>query len=98
MGPVTSGKKAAGGIRKRARILTGMTDEIEAAWEAIHDALLPGWYLGRPSYHDERDEALVLRHEMRPAPRGTGLSYEVLSDASPYRSSFGFARLRSPVA
>jgi len=32
-----------------------MTD-LEAARDAIHDATPAGWYVGRPSYHDERDE------------------------------------------
>jgi hypothetical protein len=31
-------------------------DEIEAAWDAVFDALPAGWSVGRPSYHDERHE------------------------------------------
>jgi hypothetical protein len=31
-------------------------DDLDAAWAAVHDATPPGWYVGRPSYHDERDE------------------------------------------
>jgi hypothetical protein len=27
---------------------------LEAAWNAVHDALPAGWFVGRPSYHDER--------------------------------------------
>ncbi len=30
--------------------------DLEAAWNAVHDALPAGWYVGRPSYHDERRE------------------------------------------
>ncbi len=33
-----------------------MTDDREAAWAAGYDATPPGWYVGRPSYHDERHE------------------------------------------
>ena len=29
---------------------------LEAAWNAIHDAKPAGWYVGRPSYHNERRE------------------------------------------
>jgi hypothetical protein len=28
----------------------------EEAWYSVHDALPAGWYVGRPSYHDERRE------------------------------------------
>jgi hypothetical protein len=31
-------------------------DDLDAAWEAVHDATPPDWYVGRPSYHDERHE------------------------------------------
>jgi hypothetical protein len=31
-------------------------DELEAAWAAVHDAMPPGWFVGRPSYHDDRHE------------------------------------------
>jgi len=30
--------------------------DLEEAWNALHDALPKGWYVGRPSYHDERRE------------------------------------------
>ena len=30
------------------------TDDLNAAWEAVHDATPPDWHVGRPSYHDER--------------------------------------------
>ncbi len=36
-----------------------MASDLEAAWDAVHAALPPGWYVGRPSYHDERDERLL---------------------------------------
>jgi len=28
-----------------------MTD-LEAAWDAVHDATPPGWYIGHPGYND----------------------------------------------
>jgi len=28
--------------------------ELEDVWAALHDATPPGWFVGRPSYHDER--------------------------------------------
>jgi hypothetical protein len=33
--------------------------ELEAAWDALLAATPTGWYVGRPSYHDERDEWLL---------------------------------------
>jgi len=34
-----------------------MTDhDLDAAWAAVHDATPAGWYVGPPSYHDERHE------------------------------------------
>jgi hypothetical protein len=30
--------------------------DLSAAWDALHDATPTGWYVGRPSYHDEGDE------------------------------------------
>ena len=29
---------------------------MEDAWDAVHEATPAGWYVGRPSYHDERRE------------------------------------------
>ena len=31
-------------------------DDLEAAWDAVFDALPAAWSVGRPSYHDERHE------------------------------------------
>ncbi len=28
--------------------------DIEKAWSALHDATPKGWYVGRPTYYDER--------------------------------------------
>jgi hypothetical protein len=36
-----------------------MTSELEAAWDAFRAVLPPGWYVGQPSYHVERDEWLL---------------------------------------
>lgn len=34
-----------------------MTDEeVAAAWEELHDSTPAGWFLGRPSYDERRDE------------------------------------------
>ncbi len=41
--------------------------ELDAAWEAVHAALPVGWYVGRPSYHDERDE--WLQYAFHPSER-----------------------------
>jgi hypothetical protein len=30
--------------------------DLEAAWDAVHEATPAGWYVGRPSYHHERRE------------------------------------------
>jgi hypothetical protein len=34
-------------------------DDLEAAWAAVHDATPADWYVGRPSYHDERHEWVI---------------------------------------
>ena len=31
-------------------------DDLEVAWDALHDATPPGWVVGCPSYHHERDQ------------------------------------------
>ncbi len=28
--------------------------DLEEAWNAVHDATPKGWYVGRPTYYDER--------------------------------------------
>ena len=33
-----------------------MPDDLEAAWAAVHDATPTGWYVGQPSYHDDRHQ------------------------------------------
>lgn len=35
-----------------------MTDR-ERAWDELHTAMPPGWWVGSPSYHDERREWLL---------------------------------------
>jgi hypothetical protein len=32
------------------------SDSLESAWDAVHDATPTDWYVGRPSYHDERHD------------------------------------------
>ncbi len=34
----------------------GVSADLEEAWIAVHDATPAGWYVGRPSYSDERRE------------------------------------------
>ena len=62
-----------------------MTD-LEAAWDAVHAALAAGWYVGRLSYHDERDEWLTYAFDPTERPevglrsradRGAGAAAEV---------------------
>ena len=36
--------------------MSTVTDDIEAAWGEVFDALPAAWSVGRPSYHDERHE------------------------------------------
>ena len=45
-----------------------MTD-LEDAWNALHDAAPAGWYIGRPSYHDERREWLMYAFDPTERPR-----------------------------
>jgi len=35
------------------------SDTIAEAWDEVHAATPPGWVVGRPSYHDERNEWLL---------------------------------------
>jgi hypothetical protein len=40
-------------------------DDLEAAWGEVHDATPPDWYVGRPSYHDERHEWTMYAFDQR---------------------------------
>lgn len=38
-------------------MLRAMTaEEVLAAWDALHDATPVGWFVGRPTYDERRDE------------------------------------------
>ena len=39
--------------------VTPDADELETAWDAVHDATPAGWFVGQPSYHDERREWMM---------------------------------------
>jgi len=43
-----------------------MTSE---AWSDLHDATPAGWYIGRPSYHDERREWLQYAYDPSERPK-----------------------------
>jgi hypothetical protein len=43
-------------------------DDIASAWAAVHDATPPNWYVGRPSYHDERHEWVMYAFDQRERP------------------------------
>ncbi len=45
-----------------------MTD-LEAAWNAVHDATPAGWYVGRPSYYDERRQWVQYAFDPSERPR-----------------------------
>ncbi len=45
-----------------------MTD-LAAAWDALHEATPAGWYVGRPSYHDERREWLMYAFDPSERPK-----------------------------
>ena len=36
---------------------------MEDAWDAVHEATPAGWYVGRPSYHDERREWVMYAYD-----------------------------------
>jgi hypothetical protein len=38
-------------------------------WDAVHDAFPAGWYVGRPSYHDERHEWTQYAFDQREQPK-----------------------------
>lgn len=46
-----------------------MNAEKAAAWDELHAATPPGWYLGRPSYHDERDEWIMYAFDPSERPK-----------------------------
>jgi len=43
--------------------------EFEAAWNAVHDATPAGWYVGRPSYHNERRQWVQYAFDASERPR-----------------------------
>ena len=45
------------------------SNEFEAAWAAVHDATPTGWYVGRPSLHDERHEWTMYAFDPREVAR-----------------------------
>ena len=57
--------------------------ELEAAWDAAHDALPAGWYVGRPSYHDERDVWLMYAFDPSQRPKVGLRSQEWTAIAGP---------------
>jgi hypothetical protein len=44
-------------------------DTLESAWDEPHAAKPPGWYVGRPSYHDERDEWIMYAFDPTERPK-----------------------------
>jgi len=42
--------------------------DLKAAWDAVHDATPSDWYVGRPSYHDERREWTQYAFDQRERP------------------------------
>jgi|SRR5687768_7997484 len=49
---------------------SALMDEREQAWDELHAATPPGWYVGRPSYHNERNEWLLYAFDPVRAGRG----------------------------
>ena len=47
--------------------LRGMS--LRDAWQALHDATPSGWYVGRPSYHDERREWVMYAYDPAERPK-----------------------------
>jgi hypothetical protein len=45
-----------------------MPSELEAAWDALLAVKPAGWYVGRPSYHDEPDEWLLYAFDLSEWP------------------------------
>ena len=45
------------------------SDDLGAAWAAIHDATPAGSFVGRPSYHDERHEWTQYAFDPREVPK-----------------------------
>ncbi len=51
-----------------------MSGALERAWCDLHEATPAGWYIGRPSYHDERREWLMYAFDPTERLRTFGLT------------------------
>ena len=50
-----------------------MTSNLADAWEGLHAALPSRWYVGCPSYHDERNEWVLYTFDRSERPvQGSG--------------------------
>jgi hypothetical protein len=43
-------------------------DDHEAAWDELRDAMPAGWWVGTPSYHDERREWVLYAYDPSERP------------------------------
>lgn len=46
-----------------------MDADLTTAWGALHAATPAGWYVGRPSYHDERPKWIQYAFDPRETPK-----------------------------
>ncbi len=46
-------------------MLTGVTSDREQAWSDLHAVTPPGWYVGTPVYHVERQEWALYAFDTR---------------------------------
>lgn len=44
-------------------------DEMIAAWDELHEATPPGWFVGRPSYDERRDEWALYAFDTAERPK-----------------------------
>ena len=50
--PCQVGPLARLSLAARRTTIAPMSTDLEAAWDDLHDATPPGWFVGRPFYHE----------------------------------------------
>ena len=65
---------------------------MEEAWSEVLDATPPGWYVGKPSYHDERREWVQYAYDPAERPKVGLRSREWTAVATSEESEEGVVR------
>ena len=65
------------------------TDDLVAAWDALHAPTPPGWYVGRPSHHPERQESVMFAFDPSERPKVGLRSLSGRRSETPRKASCG---------